>query len=497
MRRTHPGNMRDVRREVLIAIVAALLVAAPAQACPTGAAGAYDTGGSPRAGSPNDPLSERQWGLEQIRAPQAWAAGARGAGITIAVVDTGVDLRHPDLAAKLVPGIDLVTGDGCAEDEEGHGTHVAGIAAAATDNGIGVAGVAPDATLMPVRVLDADGAGTDPVIANGIRQAADRGARVINLSIGGDPGFAQAPQLNEEVEAAVEYAWTRGAVIVAAAGNETFPLCSYPAASRHAICVAANDPRGAPALYSNLPADPDGTMAVRAPGGTGTVFCEDDEDVWSTIWPRSEADQVCEPGGIEGYDTLAGTSMATPHVAGVAALLLGRGLSNGQVVECLRTTSSNRGSYDPVRGYGTVDAEAAVKTCSPGATPSGPTGGDTSGTAPTTAAPGDRTKPAIRLRMRRTTLRTLLRRKRLPLVVSASEASRVRIRVRHGRVTLGRRSLGFDRAGSRRATVRLTRTGLRRLRRTRRPIRLVLSWRAVDRAGNVGRGRAVVPLRRR
>ena len=147
---------------VVIAIAALFIVfgapAANAQQC-SPQSYSYDTGGAPGGGPVNDPLFAKQWALDQINAPEAWARGARGAGTTIAVVDTGVDLGHPDLNSKLVAGTDIVASNGdCPagpQDENGHGTHVAGIAAAVTDNGIGVAGVAPDASLMPVRVLDA------------------------------------------------------------------------------------------------------------------------------------------------------------------------------------------------------------------------------------------------------------------------------------------------------------------------------------------------------
>jgi serine protease len=320
----------------------------------------YDTGGAPGSGAVNDPLFTMQWGLKQIRAAQAWARGVTGAGTTIAVVDTGVDLNHPDLKPKLVQGIDLVAGKrDCPpgpQDENGHGTHVAGIAAAVTDNGIGVAGTAPAAKIMPVRVLDASGSGSSDDVATGIRYAADHGADVINLSLGELPVVSQIAPLNAEIAHAVNRAWAQGSLVVAAAGNETFPLCDSPAFENHAVCVAATDSRGLPSYYSNFPNKPD-FIGVRAPGGVGSVFCEDDEDIWSTMWPGSDYD--C--GDIAGYDTLAGTSMATPFVSGVAALLAGQGLTNQQIVNRLETTSSNHGSYDPIYGWGIVDADAATR----------------------------------------------------------------------------------------------------------------------------------------
>lgn len=336
--------------------------AKPPSSCTT-ATQTYSSGGAPGSGPVNDPLFARQWGLDQVNAPEAWARGASGGGAVIAIVDTGVDLAHPDLAAQLVAGIDIAAGKrDCPpgpQDENGHGTHVAGIAAAATGNGIGVAGTAPEARIMPVRVLDKDGSGSLDDVVAGIRWAADHGAEVINLSLGELPVIGQAEILNEEIEAAVEHAWSKGAVVVAAAGNETFPLCSYPAAARRAICVGATDRRGLPSFYSSFPNDFE-AVGVRAPGGAGSPFCEHDEDIWSTIWPGSGLD--CQgSGSLSGYDTLAGTSMATPFVSGVAALLAGQGLTNAQIHERIRTTSSNRGSWDPVYGYGIVDADTATR----------------------------------------------------------------------------------------------------------------------------------------
>lgn len=355
-----------------IAIASACLVSAPVALGTKGQPGppapkgcttttyAYDSEGAPGSGGVNDPLFPKQWGLDQINAPEAWTR-AQGSGATIAVVDTGVDLQHPDLQANLVPGVDLVAGKSdCPpgpQDENGHGTHVSGIAAAVTNNGIGVAGTAPAAKIMPVRVLDASGSGDLATVAAGITYAADHGADVINLSLGELPIVGQLTVLNQEIEDAVNHAWDRGSVVVAAAGNETFPLCEYPSFAQHAVCVAATDSRELPSFYSNFPVNRS-LIGVRAPGGVGSVFCEDDEDVWSTIWPGSDLE--C-PGGISGYETLAGTSMATPFVSGVAALLAAQGLTNQQIVDRLKATSSNHGSYDPVYGYGIVDADAATK----------------------------------------------------------------------------------------------------------------------------------------
>jgi len=356
------------RIAAVVAAVAALIIvfgapAANAATCTTQTY-RYDTGGSPGTGQVNDPLFARQWALDQINAPEAWARGVRGAGATIAVVDTGVDLGHPDLSAKIVPGTDIVSkgGTDCPpgpQDENGHGTHVAGIAAAITNNGIGVAGVAPDAKIMPVRVLDSSGSGSSDQIVAGIRWATDHGAKVINLSLGELPVVGQLEPINTDIEAAVDYAWNHGSLVVAAAGNESFPLCSYPSFANHAVCVAATDRRGLPSYYSNFPVNKT-MLGFRAPGGVGSVFCEDDEDIWSTMWPGSDF-ECSGSGTIAGYETLAGTSMAAPQVSGVAALLSGKGLTNAQIVAKLKQTSSNHGTYDPVMGYGIVNADAATR----------------------------------------------------------------------------------------------------------------------------------------
>ena len=322
--------------------------------------------------APNDPYFGLQWGLEQVNADEAWTQST-GAGEVVAIVDSGVDLTHPDLRAKLVPG---ATFTGCAANgpcgsgdwESGnttgppspHGTHVAGIAAAVTNNGVGVAGAAPDASIMPVKVLTEEG-GSMAEIAAGIRWAADHGADVINLSLGALPGVQALPLVGIVADAkrAIDYAVSKGVVVVAAAGNDFASICGEPSFNANALCVVATDPREARASYSNF-AVHQSTNVVAAPGGAGALFC--DEDVISTV-----------PGGAEGpcgdntpgYDFYAGTSMATPHVAGVAALLTAQGRSVQQVYGVLKGTARTpglglRGTYTPVYGYGIVDAAAAV-----------------------------------------------------------------------------------------------------------------------------------------
>jgi subtilisin family serine protease len=456
--------MRKPGATAIAAALTAAALAAPAaaQAAPACApvATSYDSGGAATSSVPNDPLLSRQWGLTQIKAAGAWSRGALGDGATIAVVDTGVDLNHPDLKDKILPGADLVGSEACtpgAQDLNGHGTHVAGIAAAETNNGIGVAGTAPDAKILPVRVLDASGSGTGADIVNGIEWAADHGAQVINLSIG--EGFEDplglgisitSPVDAAGIGAAVDYAWSHGAVVVAAAGNSSFPLCSYPAASAHAICVAATDSTGAPSSYSNFPARLDGGVAVRAPGGDGSGSCDASSDIWSTFWPGATGAEAehCPP---TGYEPLAGTSMATPFVSGIAAMLRGAGLSNQAVLDCLKKTSSNGGSYDPVWGYGIVSAEAAVAGCTPLTVANKPFAtGD--GSSPTTGsgttqpssgqggAVGESTNadtqaPTIRMSIPKTKAAHVARAGFITARVRLSEASRLFLQVRNGRET--------------------------------------------------------------
>ena len=320
----------------------------------------------------NDPLRDKQWGLDQINAEAAWRVGT-GEGAVVAVVDTGVDFDQPDLAGQLLPG---ATFAGCAQvrpcgdgdfrgrdgrnDGDEHGTHVAGIVAAAADNGIGVAGVAPGAKVLPVKVLEA-GTGSSQDIADGIRWAADHGADVINLSLGSAPGGQLLTIIGVDtlMRDAIAYARERGVLTVAAAGNSSTPLCTDPAFTSSAICVGATDSARVHAYYSELPIKLD-LKSVSAPGGAGGLNgC--DGDVWSTV-PVGTGSDTCAGGS---YDAYAGTSMATPHVAGVAALLYGQGRTMADVERAILGTARDPllglvGVWTPLYGYGIVDAAAAV-----------------------------------------------------------------------------------------------------------------------------------------
>ncbi len=359
-----------MRKLLLLSTVALLLLAAaPA------ASAAYDDGScrAPPVTWATDPCAGNQWGIVNVKAPQAWSV-TRGAGVTVAVIDTGADFGHPDLAANLlrVAGSDLTqnTASRCpfmpaggtssgavAQDDNGHGTHVSGTIAAVTSNGAGVAGVAPAARVLPVKVLDSGGSGSDDDVARGICFAADHGAKVINLSLGFDPASSIiVTLLGTDTDRAVSYAYEKGSAVVIAAGNESFPACDFPASHTKALCVGSVDRRDNHSWFSNFGTN----VGVVAPGGLGSVFCEHSEDVWSTIWPGSAND--C---GDNGYESLAGTSMATPHVAAVAALVVatyGSGVSPDFVYTKLEQTADDLGppGVDPIYGYGRVNAHRAV-----------------------------------------------------------------------------------------------------------------------------------------
>lgn len=282
--------------------------------------------------TPNDTYYSYQWSLPKIKAPLAWDV-TTGDAVTVAVVDTGVDYGHEDLAGKVINGYDFINNDNNAMDDHWHGTHVAGTVATATNNSKGIAGVSWGAKILAVKVLDSNGGGTDLTVANGIKYAADNGAKVINLSLGG-PGYSST------LADAVAYAQSKGCIIVAAAGNENTSEASYPAAYWNVIGVAATDSNDNRASFSNY----GWYVDVAAPG----------VDIASCY------------AATGGYAYASGTSMATPHVAGLAALTLSRypNRNSSQLIRTLQETVDDLGATgnDAYYGYGRINAENAIKT---------------------------------------------------------------------------------------------------------------------------------------
>ena len=342
-----------------------------------GLAGSVDAAQSPTT---TDPGRSRQWALDRMGAPDGWAV-ATGDGMTIAIVDSGLDVGHPDLRAKIDATTDCVGNDdapgGCLDgagtDDAGHGTHVAGIAAASTDNGQGIAGVAPLARLLGVRVLanscapgtdpggpGCEAEGTESDVAEGIRWAADHGADVINLSLGSVTQAVVGP--GQAFADALDYAWEHGAIPVLVAGNDL--LLPGSVVDVPAVIVSATTRDDDRASYSNGVGNV--RWGVAAPGGESddATSCEGDRPngILSTFYRPA----LTGPG-TSGYACVAGTSMAAPHVAGALAVLRSAGLDPTAAVERLLSTAVDLGPAgpDPTFGAGRVDLGAAVAGLAP------------------------------------------------------------------------------------------------------------------------------------
>lgn len=280
---------------------------------------------------PNDEFfQEFQWNLTQIGAEKGWQISEGRDDLIIAILDTGIDRHHQDLADKLVEGYNAIDGTDDVDDEHGHGTHVAGIASAVTNNLAGIAGVSWQNKLMPVKVLNHEGEGGLYELINGIYWATDHGADVINLSLGDD-------EPSELLYEAIRYAYEHNVILVAASGNDNVDIPMYPAAYPEVLAVSSVNQNKERSSFSNY----GHYIDVAAPG----------EHIPGTFTDNQ-------------YVIMSGTSMAAPHVTGLAALIRSRypQLSNRDVMNLIRQTAEDLGEkgYDPYYGYGLINVYQAL-----------------------------------------------------------------------------------------------------------------------------------------
>jgi len=324
--------------------------------------------------SPNDPMyGESQWNLPLINAESAWDVVTGSPTVVVAILDTGVDLLHPDLQERLLPGFDFVNGDNNPMDDEGHGTHVTGVAAAVTNNGIGVAGLDWQARILPVKVLDDYRSGYSSDIAQGMVWAVDQGARILNMSMGSPVG-------NQTLLGGVEYAASNDVLVVASGGNDYWHgnRPHYPAAYEQVLAVAATGHEDERASYSNT----GDYLDVAAPGGNPSGGTDPDPLHW--ILSTSYSPTV----GLHSYRLAAGTSQAAPHVAALAALLwsMDETMTSTEIRQIIESTALDLGSpgHDDLFGHGRIDAQAALYALLP-ETPT-PTASPTASPTPTEPA---------------------------------------------------------------------------------------------------------------
>jgi subtilisin family serine protease len=282
--------------------------------------------------APNDPNFPNQWHLPKVSAPAAWDLTTGSASVTVAVIDSGVDPAHPDLSGKLVGGYNYLGGSTSdTHDVLGHGTAVAGVIGANTNNQDGVAGLGWNTTIMPLVVVSSSNYATYADIASAMNYATDHGAKVISMSLGGT-------SYSSTLQSAVDYAWSRGLVVVAAAGNNSSNVGFYPAALNNVVAVSATDGNDNLASFSNFGS-------------------------WITVAAPGTYIQTTNNGG--GYGNWQGTSFSAPQVAALAALIFAKNpaLNNNQVVNLLKNNSDDLGAqgFDTTYGWGRINAFRAVQ----------------------------------------------------------------------------------------------------------------------------------------
>jgi thermitase len=288
------------------------------------------------AEQPNDPDFSKQYAPQITKAVEGWAIHSGKTDAVLAIVDTGIDASHPDLKDKVLPGYDTIDGDNNPRDGHGHGTHCAGIAAALTNNGVGMAGIAPDSKIFAVRVLDDNGSGTYANVATGMIKAADMGAKVISMSLGG-------PSSSKEIEDAVKYCQSKDVLVIAAMGNDGRETQSYPAAIPGVLAVGSTDSADKRSSFSNMGKH----ISVSAPGSK----------IWSTL-PTYKVAMG------QNYGFASGTSMATPAAAGLAILVRSANPSftSAQARSVIEKSADDIGpsGFDKEYGFGRINVLKAL-----------------------------------------------------------------------------------------------------------------------------------------
>jgi thermitase len=317
---------------------------------------------------PNDPdvnNTARTYALNTTHTIEGWDYTRGDSKVIIAILDSGITFNHPEFSGRVLPGYDFINNDADASDDHGHGTHTAGIIGAGIDNGLGMAGICPQCTLLPVKVLNYNNAGTWSSVAQGIIYATDQGARVINLSLG-------ATVSSKTLETAVSYAVERNVLVVAAAGNTGADRKFYPAALDGVLAVSATDADDQRWVLSNMGEYID----LAAPGHAVYSTYNDLQNYYS------------------GYNYMSGTSMAAPHVAGLAGLLLSQKSTRSAAdLYDIMTKTADRltvSTRDLYFGYGRINVARALAYDAP-AQPTAVAGGEQTPTTPEQPATNDET----------------------------------------------------------------------------------------------------------